>query len=342
MRAVEWELMPPNRRRVLAAGATAGVLSLSGCLDVTRGSDAPVGDSGDGGNRRLRLRLSDAPTPLRSGHVVEFAETERPHDREAFSAALAGERYTTRGRTPFGSRPDDPRYARHEGTYYRLGSVVVNERAVTNPVVRLSAVDDVERGDTATDADVVDADDLSEADRTAVHVAHMAARARGDVGGVPWGLVRRGGFVFRDEADAEASRLVGPGRVEHVAYRDRVYAVEVHRDRFHEPVYRATIEPVAESPERLEAILRAQFVDVRLTGDDLSREARSVLRDARSGGYAERHPYSEPYRTVLTELHARAYLDGNVEKDAVVDDPGTGTALYDGAYYRYRVRLVAD
>lgn len=324
--------MSPNRRQFLAAGATTGLLTLSGCLDALDG-----GDARDDDDRRLQLALSDAATPLRSGYVVDVDDTERPRDGEAFAAALAGESYTTRGRTPFGARPDDPKYARHEGTYYRLGSVVVNERAVTHPVVRLAAVADAGASDAP---DAVVAETLSEADQRVVHVAHMAARARGNVGGVPWGLVQRGGFVFRDDEAASESRLVGADAPSHVVYHDTVYELDVRRERFHEPVYRATVDPVAEAPERMEAILRAKFVDARLSGDDLSGQARSILRDARGEGYAESHPYSEAYRQVLTECHARAYLDGNVEKDAYVEDPGVGMVRYDGAYYRYRLRFI--
>lgn len=330
--------MPPTRRHFLAAGTAVGLPSLSGCLDALDG-DGTVGGNGDGGDRRLQLVLSDAATPLRSGYVVDFAETERPWDGEAFDAALDGETYTTQYRTPFGSRPDDPKYARHEGTYYRLGSVVVNERAVTHPVVRLSPVADAGASDAP---DAVVADTLSEADRTAVHVAHMAARARDNEGGVPWGLVRRGGFVFRDDEAATESRLLGSDAPSHVIYHATVYELDVRRERFHEPVHRATVDPVAESPERLEAILRAKFVDARLSGDDLSGQARSVLRDAQGEGYTESHPYSDAYRTVLTRLHARAYLDGNIEKDAYVEEPGVGMVLYDGAYYRYRLRFLSQ
>jgi hypothetical protein len=324
-----------NRRRFLASGAVAALLSLSGCLGVL-GSDGSDGD-GDGGERRLQLRLSDAPTPLRSEYVVDFAETERQDDAAAFDAALAGETYTTQHRTPFGSRPDEPQYARHEGAYYRLGSVVVNERAVTHPVVRLSAVASADADDAPA---AVDADDLSEADRTVVHVGHVAARARDNEGGVPWGLVQRGGYVFRDDAAAEGSRLIGDDAPSHVAYRGTVYTVEVSRERFHEPVYRATVDPVAESPERMEAILRAQFVDARLSGDALPAEARALLLEARGEGYAESHPYSDAYRAVLTGLHARAYLDGDIERDAHAGEPGGGVVRYDGTHYDYRLRFV--
>jgi len=327
--------MERTRRGLLAAGATAGLVSLSGCLDAIDDGSGPL-DDGDGG-RQLQLVLSAAPTPLRSGYVVDFAETERPDDRDAFEAALAGERYTTRYRTPFGTRPDDPKYARHEGTYYRLGSVVVNERAVTHPVVRLSPV--AEAG--ASDApDAVVAETLSEADRTAVHVAHMAARARGTEGGAPWGQVQRGGFVFRDDEAAAESRFVGADAPSHIIYHATVYEIDVRRERFYEPVYRATVDPVTESPERMEAILRAKFVDARLESDSLSGPARSLLRDARGEGYEETHPFSETFLAVLTRLHARAYLDGNVEKDAYVEDPGIGMARYDGSYYRYRLRFI--
>ena len=318
-----------DRRRFLVAGTAAGLAGLAGCLDA-------AGDGDDSG-RILRLRLSRTSTPLRSEYVVDFATTERPDDADAFAAALDGEAYTTQYRRPFGARPDDPVYTRHEGTYYRLGSVVVDEAAVTSPVLRLSRVADADDPDAP---DAVAATDLAERDRGVVHVAHMAARARGNEGGMPVGLVDRGGYVYRDAERAEASRLVGTDAPTHVAYRDAVYAVEVDRERFHEPVYRATAEPVAETPEHMEAILRARFVTARLSGRDLPDEARSILQEAQGEGYGETHPYSEAYRRVLTGLHARAYLDGNVEKDAHVDDPGSGVVLDDGVYYDYRLRFL--
>ncbi|MFD1632228.1 hypothetical protein ACOZ4L_11060 [Haloplanus ruber] len=320
-----------DRRRFLAAGTAAGLAGLAGCLDGLGGG------GGDDTGRTLRLRLSRTSTPLRSRYVINLEATERPDDADAFAAALDGEAYTTQYRRPFGARPDDPVYTRHEGTYYRLGSVVVDEAAVTHPVLRLSRVADADDPDAPA---AVAVDDLSERDRGVVHVAHMAARARGNAGGMPVGLVERGGYVYRDAERAAASRLVGEDAPTHVAYRDAVYAVDVGRERFHEPVYRATADPVAETPERMEAILRARFVTARLSGEDLSGQARSILRDARGEGYGETHPYSEAYRAVLTGLHARAFLDGNVEKDAHVEDPGSGVVLYDGAYYDYRLRFL--
>ncbi|TKX82843.1 hypothetical protein EXE43_27315, partial [Halorubrum sp. SS5] len=71
-------------------------------------------------------------------------------DEAALDAVLAGERYTTRHRRPFFATRDDPAYVLDDGTYHRLGSIVVGEAAETYPVLRLYAVDD---GEMATDGD---------------------------------------------------------------------------------------------------------------------------------------------------------------------------------------------
>jgi hypothetical protein len=169
----------------------------------------------------------------------------------------------------------------------------------------------------------------------------MAARARDNIGGAPWGIVQRGGYVFRDEAAVAASELLSEDGPTRVTYRETVYEVDVTEERFHEPVYRATVEPVADSPERLEAILRARFVDARFDREELSTDARDVLREAETadGGYAETHPYSAAYEAVLRALHARAYIDGNIEKDAGGRHEGWSTIRYDGTYFEYTLRF---
>jgi hypothetical protein len=317
----------PSRRRFLSATLAAGVAVTAGCTD---------GLSSDGSERELELSLSREDGPLHESFVVDLSETRSPDDEDAFAAAVNGEAYTTQYRRPFGSTPDRPEYVEHEGTYYRLGAVVVDEVAVTHPVLRLSAVGDGGAEDTP---DGVPAEALPDGDQRAVRIAHMAARARGNEGGAPWGLVQRGGYVYRDGAAIEASELLRSDGPNHVTHRKTVYAVEVTEERFHEPVYRATAEPVAESPERLEAILRAQFVDARFSREDLSRAGRDVLREAENGGYGESHPYSDGYREVLVALHERAYLDGNIQKDAGVDDGGRRMLLYDGTYFDYWLRF---
>ncbi|MFB6194528.1 MAG: hypothetical protein ABEI80_00015 [Haloplanus sp.] len=318
-----------NRRQFLAASTT---VALAGCLDAFGGDR----DGGTDTTRTLRLRLEREATPLRSAYVVDLSETRPARDGEAFRTTLAGDAYTTQYRTPFGTG-DDPVYTRHEGTYYRLGSVVVDEAAVMHPVIRLSAVGDPNASEAP---DGIDAERLSEFDRRVVHVAHMAARARGNEGGAPWGLVQRGGYVYRDTESVERSRLLGADAPSHVVYRNTVYEIRRTRERFYEPVYRATADPVAETPERMEAILRATFVDARITSAALAAEARSILRTAQDDDYGETHPYSPAYRSVLTALHARAYLDGNIEKDAHHGTPGSGVVQYDDTYYDYRLRFL--
>jgi len=316
---------PCSRRRFLAAVGALGAATLAGCGSV----------SGDGASsRELLLSLSREDGPLRETHVVELPEDEGdvPWDAAAFEAARDGEDYRTELREPFFSNPEDPVYVLQGGTYYRCGSVVVDEVTVTRPVLRLYEVD----SRTATPvADPVDASTLSRVDQRAVRVAHMAARARGNEGGVPWGLVQRGGAVL----PAEDSTFLTADAPDQVSYRETVYAVAVAEETFRGPVYRATVEPVAESPGRMEAVLRATLVDAHVSRENLSREARDVLREAEIEGYAESHPYSRAYRDVLRAIHARAYIDGNIEKDARGRHDGRRMLRYDGSYFDYTLRF---
>jgi hypothetical protein len=268
--------------------------------------------------------------------VVDLSDTRPEWDEDAFNTTFEGETYTIQGRKPFFSTSEDPEYVKRDGTYYQLGSVIVDEVEETHPVLRLMEASD-SGGDSAGTG--IEADQLPDVDRRAVQIAHMAARARGNEGGVPWGLVERGGYVYRQEEAVETSRLLAEDGPNHVIYRDTRYEVEVTRELFHEPVYRATIEPVANSPEQIETILRATFVDARLTRNELSQAARDVLAGAQGDGYSETYPYSAEYREVLTALHQRAYLDGNIEKDALSDDQRMNKLLYDGEYFDYYLRL---
>ena len=63
-----------------------------------------------------------------------------------------------------------------------------------------------------------------------------------------------------------------------------------------------------------------------------------MLRAAENGGYEESTPHSDGFREALVALHERAYLDGNVENDAGVEE-GRRMLLYDGAYFDYRLRF---
>ena len=320
-----------SRRGFLAAAAAVGTSALAGC-----GGDDE--DSGNESDRELALALTHVDGPLHETRVLDLAERDPDWETAAFEAARDGETYTTQYRTPFFSRPDDPVYVLDGGTYYRLGSVVVDEVATTHPVVRLYGADSTTETGTES-SDPVAASDLPESDERAVRIAHMAARARGNIGGMPAGLVERGGYVYRSEEAIAASDLLAPDGPDRVSYRDTVYAVEVTEERFHEPVYRATAEAVAESPDRMEATLRAKFVDTRVDREGLSREARDALREARGEGYAESHPYSSAYEELLRALAAWAYIDGNIKKDADGRVRGDRLCLYDGEYYDYILRF---
>lgn len=315
-----------SRRRVLASGAVGALAATAGCLGFG-------GRDEQSRQRALVLTLSEQDGPLRDQYVLDLEQTRSPRDEEAFRTTLDGGSYTSEFFKPFWASPEDPVYTRHDGAYYRLGSVVVDEAAATYPVLRL-----YEREGTP-DGDVPAAADLPTVDQRAIQAAYFVARARNNEGGVPWGAVERGGYVYRRKEDRKASELLADGGPQHIRFRETVYDVEISRERFHDPVYRATITPVAEDPERMERILRATFVDARIARESLSNDTRSVLEQAAAGEYSEPHPYSQAYQRVLRELGEWAYLDGDIENDAGVRDDRPPMVLYDDRYYHYRVRF---
>lgn len=322
--------MPSNasRRTVLAASAAIATSTIGGCLETfTDESNS---------SQRLTLRLSARDGSLRDRYVVDLDETRLPWDEEAFAATLDGEQYTTTYHEPFVAR-DEPKYAERDGTYYELGSVVVDEVTHTHPLLRLETVGRTSEIDSVPNH--VSQSELPEGDRRAVQVAYMAARARGNEGGVPWGLAERDGYVYRDEEAVENSSLLGDSEPSHVEYRDRIYAVEVVREEFREPVYRATVEPVADDETVMETILRARLVGADIERNSLSAEARSVLREAQHDGYGESHPYSAAFETVLQKLDRWAYIDGNVENDASATPRERSIVRYDDRYFDYRLEF---
>lgn len=326
-----------SRRRFAAIGTVGAAVAAAGCLGGAFGDGGGDGGGGTDGERALVLSLSGVGDALRERYVTGPEETGPNWADGAFEAVRNGTTLTTQYRKPFFSSPDDPTYARHGGTYYRLDSVIVDEVAVSRPVLRLFEPTEAD----AESPEPTSAEALPGIDRRAVEIAHFAARARGNEGGIPSGLVQRGGYVYRrDDAAAESDLLAddGPARV---TYREREYVVEITDEEFHEPVYRATGERVADAPERMEAILRAEFVGARISREDLSTDARDVLLEAEADEYRESHPYSEAYRELLRALHERPYIDGNVRKDAGVRSGRPDMFRYDDLYYDYQLGFVS-
>lgn len=332
----------PSRRRLLAGAVAGGVAAAAGCLGI--GVD---GDSEGGGGSELRLSLSRVEGSLRDRYVHDRDDPPENWDGAALDAAMADESYTTQWRKPFFATPDDPAYVVDGGTYYRLGSVVVDEVAETYPVLRLFEVDGDSDPSAADDdaesaVDAGEDGDLPDADKRAVQIAHFAARARGNVGGYAVGLVQRGGYAYRNETARAESALLGDDGPERVVYRDTTYRVEIEREQFHEAVHRPTAEAVAESPERMEAILRATFVGPRVASDELSAEARRIVEQADAAEYAETHPYSDAYVELLRAIDARHYIDGNVRKDAGVGETEEEMIGYGDEYYERYLRILGE
>ena len=107
-------------------------------------------------------------------------------------------------------------------------------------------------------------------------------------------------------------------------------------------MYRPTAEAVAESPDRVEAILRATFVGPRVERDDLSDEGDRILRRAVGDEYAETHPYSDAYVELLRAIDARPFIDGNVRKDAGVGETQEEMIRYGDEYYERYLRILDE
>lgn len=326
-----------SRRNVLVGCAALGSGLLSGCTSrLFSGDTSPDSTSATG--PRLHLRLASIGQSLVDHHVVDLTETRIEWDEKAFQAALEGSDFTLQYRHPFPvGDGDEPAYARHDGTYYRLDAVIVGEAEVTHPVLRLYRVG--RQGDADDLPEFTPTDELPKVDQTAVHIAHMAARARGNRGGMPVGLVQRGGYVYRSAERADESRLLAESGPQHVSYRDVVYRIELSNETFYEPIYRPDVDPVAESTDEMEAVLRAVFVDSRIDPESRTQDERRIIREARGDGYAESHPFSDSFESILTALDKRAYLDGNIEKDAGVSMNGREVLQYGDEYYDYHLRF---
>jgi hypothetical protein len=318
-----------SRRQLLAGGLAAGLAVSAGCLEG--GNDTANGET----ETELALSLTRVDEPLRNRYVHERGDPDGRWDEQALEAALTDEQYTTQYRKPFFARPDDPAYVIHEGTYYQLRSVIVDEGTETHPVLRLFEVEDT----TATPVDGSREGDLPESDRRAVYRAHLAARARDNEGGFPSGLVQRGGYVYRSEGARTESDLLAEGGPDYVTYRGITYAVEITHEQFHEPVYRPTAKPVAEDPAQMETILRATFVGARLSQADLSSEAQQILVKAEADEYSELYPFSDAYEELLRALDKRAYIDGNIGNDAGIHTTRKEMIQYADTYYEHSLQI---
>lgn len=319
-----------TRRNVLAGSAAVFGGLLSGCVDGIDPRDSAS-------NRTLTFQMEEGGRSLVDRYVVDLADTRVEWDETAFEAALAGDEFTTRHRRPFPVRNGDgPLYTFHDGTYYHLDSVVIGEERATHPVLRLFEEGRSSESDGLPDHTAHE--DLPSVDRQAVSIAHMAARARGNEGGVPWGLVERGGYVYRSDARSQ-SRLLDESGPSHVAYQDFVYRCEVTEETFHEAIYRPDVEPVAGSASEMETVLRATLLDSRIDPASLTAEEREIVRTARGDGYEETHPFSEALTSLLEALDQRAYVDGDVEKDGQVERNRSYLLEYGSEYFRYWLQL---
>lgn len=320
-----------SRRDLLLTWAALAGGSLAGCTGTVSPDDSSTGSM-------LRLQLTPIGRSLVDHYVLDLEENRFERDEEALRATLNGSHYETQYRRPFPVRSgDEPAYTRHEGTFYELDSLVVGERRTTHSVLRLFEVERRDGSEQRPECTPLEA--LPVIDQRAVEIAHMAARARGNEGGYPVGLVERGGYVYRSDPGEDESRLVGDDAPTHVCHRGIVYRARMDEETFHEPIYRADVDPVATSREEMEGVLRAAFVAYRLEPEELTMEERRIIGEARNGGYEETHPFSAPLVSLLEDLDRREYIDGNVSKDAIGARSRGDVLRYGEEYYDCFLRL---
>lgn len=105
-------------------------------------------------------------------------------------------------------------------------------------------------------------------------------------------------------------------------------------------LHQPDVEPVTESDARLERILEAQLVDARLNPNSLTQAERRIVQQAQHDGYEASHPFPKELDSLLRKLDERAYIDGNISKDALVDADDRSVLKYGREYFDYRLRLV--
>lgn len=92
----------------------------------------------------------------------------------------------------------------------------------------------------------------------------------------------------------------------------------------------------------MEAILKATFVGARISQADHSSEAQQILFEAEAEDYSETHPFSDAYEELLRALDKRAYIDGNIRKDAGVHANENEMIQFEDAYYEYVLRFTDE
>ena len=107
------------------------------------------------------------------------------------------------------------------------------------------------------------------------------------------------------------------------------------------PRMRRVHERDADGEEEMEAVLRTVYVDSRIDPDSLTGDEHQIVREARGEGYEESHPFSDAFESLLEALHRRAFIDGNIEKDAGIDRNRGDVLKYGDEYFDYRLLLEA-
>lgn len=303
--------MPSTRRDALRLGGLAAVAATAGCAtlgDLTNG-DAPV-------EWVLRAERIDASP-------VEDATYEPSEDRlfgeparTALDAVIPDGTHQTDGFRPV----SDDTYVARDGRYYRLSVFVTNRVRRERTLVRANPLGE----NTEPPDDALLVDDLPRPTARVVKILHNDATTGGASE-----LLRDGAYVLRRPVELESRLASGAfdGRVVRLS-PDGPWNYRLRTDRatITEPRYTIRADQLTDDRATFREIVFATRVDVELTPDELSNDARSRLESAiRGQQYTEQVPVSEPFETLTERL---GVADTDVEEFSRIK------LWYDEEYYR--------
>ncbi|WP_049935610.1 hypothetical protein [Haloplanus natans] len=299
-----------TRRRALHVAGATTIAALAGCSSLPIGSDEAAPEY------TLHVESVDASPVEHALYSPADGALFGAPARTALDAVLPDGRHTTYGYEPL---PSDA-YVDHEGTYYRLASVVTGRRRLERPLVRVDPV-----SDPPPDAAVIDS--LPRPSARALKILHTYTQTDGETSTAD--LLRGDAYVLRRPAELESRLATGALDGRMVATTESgtwAYRVRVARERIVETAYTALAIPVASTRDAFRKVVFGSRIDAELAPGTLSDTVRTRLgRAIDRGTYAETTPLSSAFDTLLERLGLGA-----------VDTAASGRLLwYDDALYRY-------
>lgn len=315
-------------RRACLAGV-AGGLAVAGCLgggpryvfETSREADN-LGAVVDG-------YLRPPPTELSANFFLPYPAADRRSLAETLLTDGRVEtlqyQYTTT--LPFGTeRRSRPRFARHDGEYYRIRQA--SRREVPTELRALYVEPGVDPPAGATTLSVPPTE-LSETD---ARIVEHALEAVAPVGREPLDPDELGfpyrGVLFHDRFDPAETALLPSPPFDYLERDGDQFAVHVERGTVTLDGFTYTAEPVADSRAALETYVAREVAAAQLAPAEVPAAAAEVLATATDDRENRRHTESAPFSEGLDWL-----VDALGLRSALPEDPAE--TAFDGVLFAY-------